>query len=157
MIFSSVHTPVLQQLKRFRSDMKVVSVWNQDGGTSSQQAYKSVPFYLSSRGYGVFINHPGEVELEIGVEKASRVGISVPGQQLQYYIIYGPSPLEASLSQPCFLRRFGSKQGGFRSSKNTPSSRDVLRCLRRGRLVFGSRLRSSRITMPRRSLISWRV
>lgn len=31
-----------------------------DGGTSSQQAYKNVPFYISSRGYGVFVNHPEE-------------------------------------------------------------------------------------------------
>ena len=42
-----------------------MSVWNQDGGTSSEQAYKAVPFYISNRGYGVFINHPGEVEVEV--------------------------------------------------------------------------------------------
>lgn len=29
----------------------------------------------------------------MGVEKASRVGISVPDTSLQYYIIHGPSPL----------------------------------------------------------------
>ncbi|QRW01716.1 glycoside hydrolase family 31 protein [Ceratobasidium sp. AG-Ba] len=45
-------------------------------------------------GYGVFINHPGEVELEIGSEKASRVGITVAGEDLQYFVIYGPTPLE---------------------------------------------------------------
>lgn len=32
----------------------------EDGGTSSQQAYKNIPFYLSSRGYAVFVNHPEE-------------------------------------------------------------------------------------------------
>lgn len=71
----------------------MVSVWNRDGGTSSEQGYKCIPFYISSRGYGIFIDHRGEVELEIGVEKASRVGISVPGSSLQYYLIHGPSPL----------------------------------------------------------------
>ncbi|ELU45927.1 alpha-glucosidase [Rhizoctonia solani AG-1 IA] len=55
----------------------IISVWNRDGGTSSEQAYKCVPFYITSKGYGVFINHPGEVEFEVGSEKASRVGTSV--------------------------------------------------------------------------------
>ncbi len=38
---------------------QVVDIWNADGGTSSEQAYKNVPFYLTNRGYGVFVNHPG--------------------------------------------------------------------------------------------------
>ena len=76
-----------------------VSVWNQDGGTSSEQAYKCVPFYITNRNYGVFINHPGEVEVEVGSEKVSRVGVSVAGESLEYFIIYGETPLE--VSQPC--------------------------------------------------------
>ncbi|KAG8896033.1 hypothetical protein FRC01_012068, partial [Tulasnella sp. 417] len=73
---------------------QAISMWNRDGGTSSEQQYKSVPFYLSSRGYGVFINHPGEVEFEVGSEKMSRVGISVVGEELEIFVIYGPSPKE---------------------------------------------------------------
>ena len=38
---------------------QVVDIWNADGGTSSEQAYKNVPFYLTNAGYGVFVNHPG--------------------------------------------------------------------------------------------------
>ena len=86
----------LRQFGAYIKNGQAVSVWNRDGGTSSEQAYKCVPFYITSKGYGVFINHPGEVELEIGSEKASRVGASVAGEQLQYYIIYGPTPLEVS-------------------------------------------------------------
>ncbi len=71
-----------------------VSVWNQDGGTSSEQAYKCVPFYITNRNYGVFINHPGEVEVEVGSEKVSRVGVSVAGESLEYFIIHGETPLE---------------------------------------------------------------
>ena len=36
-----------------------VDIWNADGGTSSEQAYRNVPFYRSDRGYGVFVDHPG--------------------------------------------------------------------------------------------------
>ena len=73
-----------------------MSVWNQDGGTSSEQAYKSVPFYISNRGYGVFINHPGEVEVEVGSEKISRVGVSVADTSLEWFLIYGDTPMQVS-------------------------------------------------------------
>lgn len=71
----------------------MISIWNRDGGTSSEQAYKCIPFYISSRGYGIFVDHRGEVEFEVGVVKASRVTFSVPGSSIQYYIIHGPTPL----------------------------------------------------------------
>ena len=71
-----------------------VDVWNEDGGTASDQAYKNVPFYLSDAGYGVFVAHPDRVSFEIGTEVVSRTQFSVEGQHLQYYVIYGPTPAE---------------------------------------------------------------
>lgn len=87
-----------------------------DGGTSSEQAYKCVPFYMTNRGYGVFINHPGEVEVEVGSEKVSRVGVSTAGSSLEYFVIYGETPLQVnslSLKQKlalifCFFDRFSN-------------------------------------------------
>ena len=69
-----------------------VEIWNADGGTSSEQAYKSVPFYLSDRGYGVLVNDPGHVSFEIGSEAVERVQFSVPGEVLEYFVIDGPTP-----------------------------------------------------------------
>ncbi len=71
---------------------QAVDLWNEDGGTSSEQAYKNVPFYMTNRGYSVFINHPELVSLEVGSEKVERVQFSVPGEELDYFLIYGPSP-----------------------------------------------------------------
>lgn len=71
-----------------------IDVWNADGGTSSEQAYKNVPFYLTSRGYGVLVDHPGHVSLEVGSEAVERVQFSVPGEVLQYYVIAGGTPAE---------------------------------------------------------------
>lgn len=65
---------------------------NKDGGTGSDQAYKSVPFYLSSRGYGVLLHETGHASFEIGTENVSRVQFSIPGESLEYFIIGGPSP-----------------------------------------------------------------
>ena len=66
-----------------------VEIWNADGGTSTEQAYKNIPFYLSSRGYGVFVNHPERVEFEVATEQVSKVGFSVRGEHLDYYLIGG--------------------------------------------------------------------
>src|SRR5436190_1856550 len=47
--------------ERFTSFIKngqVVDIWNEDGGTSSEQSYKNIPFYLTNHGYGVFVNQP---------------------------------------------------------------------------------------------------
>lgn len=78
----------------FVKNGQVVDLWNEDGGTSSEQAYKNVPFYLTNRGYGVFVNHPERVSFEVGSEKVERVQFSVPGESLDYFLIYGPSPKE---------------------------------------------------------------
>jgi alpha-D-xyloside xylohydrolase len=69
-----------------------VEIWNADGGTSSEQAYKNVPFHLSNRGYGVLVNHRGHVSYEVGSEAVERVQFSVPGEMLEYYVIHGPDP-----------------------------------------------------------------
>lgn len=71
-----------------------IDIWNKDGGTSSEQSYKNIPFYLSSKGYGVFVNHPDEVSFELGSETVSRSQFSVEGEYLDYYFINGPSPKE---------------------------------------------------------------
>jgi alpha-D-xyloside xylohydrolase len=71
---------------------QVVDIWNADGGTGSEQAYKNVPFCLTSAGYGVFVNDPGRVSFEVASESVSRLQFSVPGQSLEYLVIYGPEP-----------------------------------------------------------------
>jgi alpha-D-xyloside xylohydrolase len=76
----------------FVKNGQAVDIWNADGGTASEQAYKNIPFYLTNRGYGVFVNDPGAVSFEIGSEKTSRVQFSVKGETLEYFIIYGPEP-----------------------------------------------------------------
>lgn len=81
-----------------------VDIWNEDGGTSSELAYKNIPFYLSSKGYGVFVRHAGKVSLELQSERTTRVNISVPGQELEYFIIFGGTPKEV-------LRRYTALTG----------------------------------------------
>jgi alpha-D-xyloside xylohydrolase len=84
----------------FVKNGQTVEIWNEDGGTSSELAYKNIPFYLSNRGegeadgasYGVLVAHPEKVSFEIASEVVSRTQFSVPGEELEYYIIGGASP-----------------------------------------------------------------
>jgi alpha-D-xyloside xylohydrolase len=71
---------------------QVVENSNRDGGTACEQAYKSVPFYMSSRGYGVLVDEAGPVSFEIGSEKVARVQFSREGESLDYLVIAGPTP-----------------------------------------------------------------
>lgn len=71
----------------FVKNGQTVEIWNEDGGTSTEQSYINVPFYLSNRGYGVFVNHPEKVSFEIGSELVSKVGFSVENGYLDYFLI----------------------------------------------------------------------
>ena len=68
-----------------------IDIWNEDGGTSTEQSYKNIPFYLSNRGYGVFVNHPERVSFEVASEMVTKVGFTVAGESLDYFLINGPS------------------------------------------------------------------
>ncbi|OJV60369.1 MAG: alpha-xylosidase [Cellulomonas sp. 73-145] len=83
---------------------QTVDIWNLDGGTSSEQAYKNVPFYLTSRGYGVLVDHPEKVSFEVASEMVERTQFSVPGQVLEYLVIDGPTPKDV-------LRRYTALTG----------------------------------------------
>lgn len=83
--------------ERFTSFVKngqAIDVYNEDPGTSSEQAYKNIPFYISNKGYGVFVNHTGRVSFEVGSETVNKVQFTVAGEELEYLVIYGPTPKE---------------------------------------------------------------
>ena len=76
----------------FIKNGQTVDIWNEDGGTSSELAYKNIPFYLTSKGYGILVRHAGRVSFEVQSERTTRCNISVQDEELEYLIIYGPSP-----------------------------------------------------------------
>ena len=71
---------------------QTVDMWQGDGGTSSDMAYKNVPFYMTNRGYGIFVDSPSDVSFEVASEKVERVQFSCEGERIAYCVIYGPTP-----------------------------------------------------------------
>lgn len=78
----------------FVKNGQTVQIWNSDGGTCSDQSYKSIPFYVSSEGYGIFVNSTDNVSFEVCSDTVSKVSITVPGERLEYFVIGGENGAE---------------------------------------------------------------
>ncbi len=76
----------------FVKNGQIVEMWNEDGGTASEIAYKNVPFYITNKGYGILLDNEGDASFEIASEKVERVQFSVEGERLDYYVINGGTP-----------------------------------------------------------------
>lgn len=81
-----------ERFTAFARNGQSVEIWNRDGGTSTEQAYKNIPFFVTNRGWGVLVNQTERVSFEIGSEFVSKAGFSVEGESLEYLIIDGPTP-----------------------------------------------------------------
>jgi len=81
-----------ERFTNFVRNGQTVDIWNEDGGTGTEQSYKNIPFYISTNGYGLLVNDPGKVSFEVGSEKVSKVQFSVPGNTLEYLFFPGATP-----------------------------------------------------------------
>ena len=82
----------------FVKNGQTVEMWNNDGGTCTEQSYKNIPFYLSSKSYGVFVNSSDKVSFEVNSDTVSKVSFTVPGESLEYFV-FGGENLEAVLER----------------------------------------------------------
>ncbi len=69
-------------------------MWNSDKPcytTSEDPLYKSIPFFMSSSGYGIFFDNTYKTKYDFGVEANNSYSFSAPGGEMEYYFIYGPT------------------------------------------------------------------
>lgn len=78
-----------EKFTTFTKNGQNVQTWNADGGTCCDQSYKNIPFYVSSRGYGIFVNSSDNVSYEVASDTVSKVSITVPGEEIEYFVIGG--------------------------------------------------------------------
>ncbi len=76
----------------FVKNGQTVEIWNSDGGTCSEQSYKSIPFCLSSKSYGIFVNSSGNVSYEVASDTVSKLSMTLSGEELEYYFFAGQNP-----------------------------------------------------------------
>ena len=61
-------------------------------GTSNTRSYINVPFFLSTAGYGCFVNSNARTEWDVGMSEQGTVGFCTQELHMDYFIIAGPSP-----------------------------------------------------------------
>jgi alpha-D-xyloside xylohydrolase len=82
-----------------------LEMWNYDAtGAHSERTYKNVPFFLSSRGYGIFVDSITHINFDMAYSNLSTFSLIVPDRVLDYYVIMGPEPKS-------IISRYGSLVG----------------------------------------------
>ena len=69
---------------------KTVDFYNKDAvGTTSKRAYVNIPFYISTKGYGLFLNSGAKITWDIATDDCSSIQFSVSHNQMEYFIMQG--------------------------------------------------------------------
>ena len=72
-----------------------ISSWNVDAlGSTSERSHKNIPFLLSNRGYGIFVNTSARLQWELGTLSTQSFTFSVPLDHLDVYLIFGKTPAD---------------------------------------------------------------
>ncbi|MQA86317.1 MAG: alpha-xylosidase [Streptosporangiales bacterium] len=70
-----------------------VRIWmDNPHGVSNRRAYKNVPFFVSSRGYGLFVDSLGCCDFDMASRNHAAFSFVVQDRELDYYVIAGPHP-----------------------------------------------------------------
>ena len=114
----------------FTRNGRTVDFHNKDAvGTTSQRSYVNVPFYMSTKGYGLFLNSSAKTNWEVGTKDLGAVEFSVLEPQIDYFVIAGRNPKEI-LKGYCFLTGFSKMPPlwsfGLWMSRNSYTSWEVV-------------------------------
>ena len=108
---------------------RTVDFYNKDAvGTTSRRSYFNIPFYLSTKGYGLFLNSSAQTDWQIGTTDLSALQFAVLDHQIDYFVIPG-TPKEI-LKGYCTLTGFSQLPPlwsfGLWMSRNSYVSWDVV-------------------------------
>lgn len=68
-----------------------INLWHTNAlGTNSTRSYKNIPFFVSTAGYGMFINTSHKVNCNMGAHLYKAYSILTGDSVIDYYMIYGP-------------------------------------------------------------------
>ncbi len=80
-----------EKFTRFNKIGQRIIGWNIDAwGSGTEGAYKNIPFFMSTRGYGIFVNTTYRVTYDMGSRSLMSFTIMVDDPRLDIFIIYGP-------------------------------------------------------------------
>ena len=69
---------------------QTIGLWNFEGlGNTSGRIYKNIPFFISTRGYGVFINETKPITFWVGSKEYCKNQIAIEGKLIDYFFFSG--------------------------------------------------------------------
>jgi len=72
-----------------------IDIWNVNArGARSGLSYRNVPFYISSRGYGLYLDNPERAEFDFGSRSVRSIAVSAETDELDCYLISGGTPAQ---------------------------------------------------------------
>ncbi len=81
-----------EQFSTLNKRGQTVGLWMIDGmGNTTGRTYKDIPFFMSTAGYGVFVNHVLPMTFFVGTRSYVHNLLAAEGEDLDYYFFYGPS------------------------------------------------------------------
>ena len=119
-----------ERFDSFVRNGRAVDFHNKDAvGTTSRRTYLNIPFYISTKGYGLFLNSGAETTWNIATDDAASLQFSVSDDQMEYFVIGGHTPKEI-LKSYCMLTGFAPLPPlwsfGLWMSRNSYTSWDVV-------------------------------
>lgn len=78
-----------QRFDAFNVRGRTLESWTTDGWNALDTSYFAVPFYISSHGYGLFVNHPGRIEFDIGAGHPDELSIAIPDEGVELIVFKG--------------------------------------------------------------------
>jgi alpha-D-xyloside xylohydrolase len=82
-----------EQFTSFDKRGQRVTIWHYDAlGAHSDRAYKCLPFFVSTRGYGLLVDSVRATRFDMAASSHSVFSVAVPDSALDYYVIAGPDP-----------------------------------------------------------------
>jgi len=69
-----------------------IRCWNCNPfGAGTEESYKNIPFFLSTKGYGIFVNSTYRIIFDVGSRSLMTYTIMIEDPRLDLFIIYGPN------------------------------------------------------------------
>ncbi len=81
-----------EQFTDFDKRGQRLTMWNYDAlGAHSDRSYKNLPFFVSTRGYGILVDSVRATHFDMAASSNSSFSMAVPDSALDYYVIAGPN------------------------------------------------------------------
>lgn len=113
-----------------RRGQHIESIHQDCAGNEGARTYKNVPFYMSTEGYGIFVNSASLMDFDIGANNFDFSNIFLENRLMDIFLIAGPS-MKDILYRYCSITGFAPElprwSYGLWMSRNSYENKDIVK------------------------------